>query len=247
MCELVGVEPQDTNENVSRGIERLTKLILQHELKKKLTTASSLSADPQQPTTKPVTSKPYYMTLHRIMCGRHSQNTTRVRSLDQDVPFAVEDGHLVGKNRANDIEKYALMNKPGLSFIMIKEYVCCTKGVRHPAEGGVVSSAGETLYLCSEILCNALNIVAGTSQNKSLYSRMEVKGSNKSPHLWVYRERRQLQSMIQSTTPSIAAYLENFLEYFHCTKEKDFIEVDGLLSQGKISRQYLEYLFVSYC
>lgn len=229
VCELVGVQPEDSNENVSKGIWRLTKLIKQHQLRNELSMTSTHSAEFSQPPPKP-----YYTILHRIKCYKNQYNS----SLDQDAPFTIENGHLVGQNRVKDIEKYALMNKPGLSFIITKEHFCCQQGAQ-PTTGV------ERLYLFSQNICNALKEAISSSKNKSLYPKIEEKSSTNNPHIWVYRERDQLESAARTAEPLIAEYLENFLEYFRCHKDKDFTAVKGLLSSGQITRRYFEYLFVS--
>lgn len=245
MCQLVGLQPHDNDEIIFRGVKRLTKLIEQHQLMKNLPTALPHSTLPKEALPPP---NPYYAILHEITCDGHSQGSWRViTSLDHDVPFTSEDGHLVGKNRVKDVEKYALMSDPGLSFIIIKQYRCCRKGARSTTEDDIPAPVveGETLYLYSEILCDALKAAANSSESKSLYPKIEAKTSVKSPHIWVYRERDQLERSIQSAISPVNAYLRNFLEYFLCHKGKDFKEVDGFLASGIITNRYFEYLFVS--
>lgn len=233
VCGLVGVQPEDSNEDVSRGIKRLTELIEKHQLQKTLSTASSNSSELPQPP------KPYYKILHQITCHRiHGKST-----LDHEAPYAIEGGHLVGQNRVKDIEKYALMSEPGLSFIITKEYACCN-GIQSTA-GDVPSPVGETLYLYSKILCDALELAARSSENEIMYPEIGVKNSSKSPHIWVHRERSLLGSLIQSTGSPTEIHLENFLEYFDSYKATEFREVDRLLAGGRITSRYLQYIFVS--
>lgn len=190
---------------------------------------------------------PYYQILHRVRC-RAVSDALLVYS---DEPFMHTNddvnigSHLSGRNRVSDINRYLDRNH-GLSFVTIREYICCdVNNVSNP--DGPLQPAHESIIFKSRELCAILNgfkdIVPNgheifgnfvhTEEYFGLYYR-----------LFHHNDRlAQLPEIIQDRVSS--KHLACFMEYLQHHKAAEFKKVDDMLEQGMITSSYFQYLLVS--
>ena len=94
-------------------------------------------------------------------------------------------------------------------------------------------------------MCAALNAAA----NEALYDIphpefVETMKEFSSPYLWWYCRRQEIAEAQESLTDHARDHIQVFEDYLHNNFGGTWAVVDSLLDEGKISAQYIEYIFV---
>ncbi|KAI9711290.1 MAG: hypothetical protein M1820_002277 [Bogoriella megaspora] len=191
-------------------------------------------------SASPVRVTPIYRVFHRVRCGISEYHTP----IDVDPPFVSDTGHLVSKSRIKNLDVHIAEN-PGISFIVFQEYRCCTKQSRklEPEVDSIPSE--ETIWLISPLLVEALRVALKDFSGIVPSALIEEKHEIRNPHTWMFHLRTSLPSKeVEQPDETLSRHLEIFFRYFYEGKKNEFDLVQDMLSNGKISRQYVEYLFV---
>ena len=239
ICSLLGLSPAEPDDELLSGATELASVLSR-------TGFFKTNDQPEEPAPKAAV-KPYYAILHGIICGKASRlhGSGTYSSLDEDIPFSAENGHLVGKNRAKGLASFTSKCSPGLQFAIIKEYNCCSNTYWECPDGDSSEPTREQLYLVSSRICAALRSAAKSSTNSAMYPKCKELELFPSPEYWVYREMELLDRLAAADTSSEAGIcLGLFMQYFHLHKDKEFTLVTALFEKRKILRKYLGYLYV---
>ncbi|KAL9073137.1 MAG: hypothetical protein Q9157_004870 [Trypethelium eluteriae] len=103
----------------------------------------------------------------------------------------------------------------------------------------------ENIWLISSLLVDALRMAVKEFSHLVPSSMIEEKAEIENPHTWMYHLRDILPGKAADQKEEThAMHLSLFLSYFYDGKKNQFEQVNHLLSQGKITRQHFEYLFV---
>lgn len=207
-----------------------------------------------------------YHTIYRVKCHRKEQT-----HMFLDTPWLVKDsptgehihGSMFVRNIALHIQQYT-----NLSFIVYKSYACCKTGANkvkktNPTKPGsgdsdqLVSNdenelaeflEGESVCLVgSELSAGLKRLTRQNIQENSYYPSFNVGTEFQAPYPWFYHQRAPLEERRRQLKPELLTRVNSFVEYVNDSFGPEYAVVDTLLSQGKISRKYLCYLYVSEC
>jgi hypothetical protein len=193
-------------------------------------------------------SPPRFRILHVVQCHRTGLDDT---SIDEDMPFVDQSGHLGSKNRIS--ANMALGVEDGLSFTILQDYRCC-KPVGPKFEVATdPESDGERLYILSQELCDDLNNFLAKCPDVSIYRKFGLRTAIRSPQVWAYhcQKFRALCVMDAKEFSQIcheegySAQFQNFVQYFRENKLAEFEIVCNSVAQLGIQSRYLDYILVS--
>lgn len=208
-------------------------------------------------------SLPYH-TIYRVRCHRKEQT-----QMFLDTPWLVKDspagahihGSVVVRNVALHIQQYT-----NLSFVVYKDYACCrseTKLSKIPdrtksksGESEQSGSNGENqiaeflegesvCLIGSELSAGLKRLTKQNIQENSYYPSFNVGIEFQAPYPWFYHQRAPLEERRRQLKPELLARVNFFVEYVNDSFGPEYAIVDTLLGQGKISRKFLCYLYVS--
>ncbi|KAF5013872.1 hypothetical protein FDECE_153 [Fusarium decemcellulare] len=146
LCKTLGASPSISDRS------------LEHELYNAVDTRSSISSSELEAEHLPRSLKPFYRILHRVQCP--ARNRTAQPSIYTEKPLLSKNdnirigSHLTGIDEVSDLDRYMQKN-PGISFVVIYDYVCCNKeGAMNP-ENPLMHTDElfifESLELCSSL------------------------------------------------------------------------------------------------
>jgi len=230
LCELVGAGPETADGALLDCLNRVSEVL------------KPLVAPVEEPLQEePV--KASYQVLHRTRC-RADESEAIFLDRPHMVGYGKRPYHLGGRDKVSNVELLIERHR-GLSFIIIKEYKCCVSGssLLKPEEQPVPSF--EMLQILHEDLCEVLDIVKELSTRGKLFPEFKLNGQARNPHIWFFHEKASFISTLEGINQAHGEHLALFMEYMISDKGNEFAVLEKQLSKKVISREYLEYLFVS--
>lgn len=187
-------------------------------------------------------AKPSYKILHRVNCSRDD-----CKKLYLDYPNPVGYGnrpnHLGAKEQVANFEVFIERNR-ALSFIIWKEYNCCTNRPVAVESGKEPEVLQESLQILSADLREVLEVVKDSSDRKQLYPDFQAEVELRNPHLWYFHELQTFTWNLDYLTQEYHDQLALFMESMQENKGQEFAAVNRQLEKKVISWRYLLYLFV---
>ncbi|KAF4843689.1 ATPase family AAA domain-containing protein 3 [Colletotrichum siamense] len=193
--------------------------------------------------------------INKIYCHH-----TRTENLYLDEPWVVESGpfnaHLRGSHAVPHLELHLERNKE-ITFIVYRRFECC--GVPPPKDfnyhGRVTSLLdsdpssflkAEHISLISEELSDRLREVAERVLVGIPHPKFNRQFDDKIayPYLWWFHRRHDIEEFTETLPQSEKQHLAVFQQYIHGRLAKDWGMVDSLLGSGRITAEYIQYLFV---
>lgn len=151
-----------------------------------------------------------------------------------------ESRHLRGKRLLYNLEGYLEQNAT-LSFIIFHEYQCC----KEDDQGMSCLPTRHSLRLLSQDLCYTLKSLSENNVEPSLLPEYTLESELQAPFLWLYHSRTKFQALKEHPEAISHDCLRLLLDCIGDCMAEEYALVDRLLSEGCISIQYLEYIFVS--
>ena len=230
LCELFEAGPETTDSTLLDCLNRVAGVL------------KPLVAPVEEPLPEePV--KASCQVLHKTRCS-----VDRSETIFLDQPHMVGYGqrpcHLGGKDKVSNMELFIERHR-GLSFIIIKEYNCCVFGSNQLEFEEQPVPSLEMLQIVHEDLCEVLNIVKESSTRGKLFPEFKLNGQTMNPHIWFFHEKASFISTLEGINQVHGEHLALFMEYMILDKGNEFTILEKQLSEKVISREYLEYLFVS--
>ncbi|RAL62438.1 hypothetical protein DID88_005004 [Monilinia fructigena] len=103
---------------------------------------------------------------------------------------------------------------------------------------------GESVCLVgSELSAGLKRLTRQNIQENPYYPSFNVGTEFPAPYPWFYHQRAPLEERRRQLKPELLARVNSFVEYVNDSFGPEYAVVDALLSQGKISRKYLCYLY----
>lgn len=239
LCQFLKIGPESTDETLLESLETASEALEEaHRL-------LAIESDPQNHVPK-------YQTIHRVSCVIDRQTKLYVEE-----PFVVNSGpqgaHLRGTSEPlNNFDLFLERNK-AISFIAYLAYRCCDGSQprrRHnDKEGDPQPSSlltGESASIISPVLCAALKALTdGALDDLPHPDFSDTRISFHSPYLWWFCRRQEIAEAEESLSEYHQEHITLFKQYLQDSLGATWSEVDSLLAEGKISAQYINYLFVS--
>ncbi|ATZ45671.1 hypothetical protein BCIN_01g04130 [Botrytis cinerea B05.10] len=223
-------------------------------------TRSKLLPDANDPNQEKL-SLPYH-TIYRVRCHQNGQI-----HMFLDTPWLVKDGPASGHIHGSIIVRNIALHTQqytNLSFIVYKDYACCKSKINslkpenstklQPGDseqtglndGNEISEflEGESVCLIgSELSAGLKRLTRQNIQENSYYPSFNVGTEFKAPYPWFYHQRAPLEERRRQLKPELLTRVNSFVEYVNESFGPEYAVVDALLSQGKITRTYLCYLY----
>jgi hypothetical protein len=194
-----------------------------------------------------------YQIIHRIRCAEQS-----TEELCLDVPWTVRNGsrniHLRGSNMVEHLELYLERHK-AVSFIVYKDYKCCgidDLGVGQGDHSAVIGDdasdflVNESVCIVSEAFCLALKELWSKALGNASHPKFEQFSEFTAPFVWWYCQRDRIADAIPSLQPHHQHHLGSFQTYIYASLGKEYEAVDVLVADGKITAEYMIYLYVCF-
>jgi hypothetical protein len=197
---------------------------------------------------------PRWQVINRIQCEDSDEDEGDILYLGD--PYIVErgpqDAHVVGSKAITaGLDLYLEKNKD-VSFIVYRDYQCCsrTSPQPHRSEKSRLPAPSdflgrETISIVSNDLSEALKAVAEAALNGLPTPTFEVDEDFWAPFLWWYHRREEIAEAQLGLDNRLQVHLSTLHEYIMESLGSEWSEVDSLLAEGRISAQYIDYLFVS--
>lgn len=191
---------------------------------------------------------PSFSILHRVFCAKGAFG---VGVVFLDEPMLVgsdnnEIGHLAGRNEIKEIRRFA-DRTPGLCFIAIREYRCCSSNLL-PNPLGQRTVMGEVIYVASPLLSFGItalereNAVPGVPLNwPEVVPHTELRNLQ----YWLFSHREQLATFVGKLEGDLLITMACFEHYMLQSKFHEYEEVARLHEAGNTTREGLRYLLVS--
>ncbi|RYP93128.1 hypothetical protein DL770_000785 [Monosporascus sp. CRB-9-2] len=202
--------------------------------------------------SEPENLTPRAQVIFRIKCY-----DSRERShLYLEEPWISESGPYGSHLRAGSaIRNFELFLERGrdISFLIYKDFECCRKGSQRSAHGCYDDSTaeisrhflGESISIVSDDLASALRQLAEESLNGIPHPKFEtgVENGIVYPYLWWFHRRAEISEAATWLDPTGQQHIGIFRDYLQHRLGDEWKTVDSLISRGRISVQYIEYLF----
>lgn len=242
ICRLLEIPPEFPNEDVFAAMDSAKKKLHEHEQLRSKALAHQ--------------GPPMGRVIHTVHC----YNSRAERRLYLDQPWVVESGpfnaHLRGSQPISNLELYLERNREVI-FIVYRDYECCQQA---PLSNGK-NHADMTTNIKETDLLWREHIVLVSPDLRSALTRLtkEISGFSiphprldkeehvpiTHPYLWWYHHRKEVEAVTRKLSNGMERYAKVFQDYLRDRMAEEWTMVDGLLSHGRISRQYMDYLFVS--
>lgn len=151
-----------------------------------------------------------------------------------------EHPHLCGKRPLRDLESYLQQNS-NLSFIIFKNYECCTK-IDEPE---LTQHIKHSVRLLSDDLCASLASLPQGHLPPLLQPIFAVDHELQGPFIWLYYSRKSWKVLEDEPQYSSLDALILLLDCLRDCMADEYAHVDALLREACISLPYLNYIFVS--
>ena len=196
---------------------------------------------------------PRVQVLHKIECQRSGDEW----SLYLDEPWVVKGGpreaHLRSSKEVDNLDLYLERNKE-IVYIVYRVYECCNglpsaSSASQPRTSHDVSVssliASESVSIVSdglrEIWENLIAIDVSASSDSQDFETQHTHH----PYLWWFHHRQDIELWKQRLDRESAKLIDLFRSYLNESLGTEWAAVDDLMSRGKITEQYLDYIFVS--
>lgn len=192
-----------------------------------------------------------WKTLHHVQCGSGSRKTTY-----SDAPILYgkrNHGHLQAQHIAEDVELFIAKQHGRVSFVVCQKYHCCGHKtefcrkyeIETRRQGpSVFAPTGEEIQIESQNLSEALDLITERCDHgDGYYPDFQVGSVVKAPYFWYYHNRQELEDAASSLNKDQQAEFKLFQAYLSQNMGREYKEVDNMLSNGKITARYFDYLF----
>ncbi|KAI1279404.1 hypothetical protein F5Y07DRAFT_358355 [Xylaria sp. FL0933] len=224
ICDALGLRDTISDEKLLRAIEDL----------RDTSRDTSVDTDLEIPE-----AGPHYKHLYRIHCSKARSDTYEDHPITKSTDG--KDVHLSANLLITDFDLY-VRRHPGISFVVIHEFLCCKRDALNPIEP--MKEWGESLFIASKHLCSALSkiIMINTPPSKDVPA-FEI--GKESPHwsFWAFHNTSTLQKLHGLCDGIEKKHVSVFSEYFCISKQSAFESTRQLISSGYFTRQSLGYLF----
>ena len=242
LCRLLSLDTNASDATVFEELQRAETMLEEAQR------ANLDDADPDELT-------PRAQIIYRIQCH---DSRSRNNELYLEEPWISRSGPYQSHLRAGSaIHNFELFLERGkdISFIVYKKFECCRKGGRSPTtaryEDPTADIAGhfvgESISIVSEDLSYALRQLSAEALVGIRFPVFSIgeKYSIHYPYLWWFHRRQEISEAEAWLDPTSQQHIGVFREYLESRLGDEWKTVDSLLSQGRISLQYIEYIFVS--
>lgn len=147
-----------------------------------------------------------------------------------------------------NFDLYIEQNKD-LSFIVYRTYVtrdAKTASNQHTNidSSGMFQQINESIRPVAQDLINALEaILQSREEYQDLLQTYRATSELHAPYIFMYHNRKDLDTIRNSLDQSTQEQLTLFLDYIVQNHGSMYATADSLISQGKISTRYIDYLF----
>ncbi len=238
ICRLLEIAPESSNVDIFGAMDVAMKKLKEFEQLK-----SRAFADQGPPT---------WQIVHTVHC--HKSPNERRLYLDQ--PSIFESGpynvHLRGRRILSNLDLYLERNKD-IIFIVYRNYECCKNmsalEYQLYADMEIDVKASDLLLTESIVLVSPdLKAALGKLADVALCSIPYPKADKEDhapithPYLWWYHCREELKQA-KPMLP-LQQHVDVLQDYIQERMSNEWTTVGQLLSQSRITRQYMDYLFV---
>jgi len=241
--ELQSEPSKDWRELVRKALQ-LPDNAPDHDLEEALQTSVVV----RPPPSPPPRVAPNFSILHRVSCSQTRHGGGKVMFLDEPMLTGSDDNdtaHLAGRREIKEIRRFA-DRTPGICFIAIREYLCCSSLQPNPL--GQRTVMGEVIYVVSPLLSLGIttlereNGVPGVPLNwPELSEHTEIKNIQ----YWLFSHREQLATFVEKLEGDLMATMACFSHYMLKSKFHEYEEVTRLHEASITTREGLRYLLVS--
>lgn len=239
LCDLLDVDPNMADSDLIKAKESAIDTLKE---------AARLKSSASQ--TK---GPPKCEIIHRIYCQE-----SRTENLFLDPPWVVESGpydaHLRGSRAIPHLELHLERNKD-IAFIVYRNFECCgespTKTFTY--HGRVANSfesdassflKTEYVHIISEELSDGLQQLAYIALADVPHPGFDKPHDEISyPYLWWFHRRDEVESAIEALGATSQKHVSVFRDYVRGRLAKEWSLVDILLGEGRITAEYIRYLF----
>jgi hypothetical protein len=236
LCQFLKISPDSTDEVLLGSLDVAAEKLEEAD---RLTAVESQQYEP-----------PRYQIIYRVECA-----IDRQLYLYPEEPFVVSGGrqgpHLRGTtDPIYNFELYLERNKD-ISFITYKDYSCCVTPLPRQSDKSweIEPSSllvGESVSIVSTILCNAMKVLADNSMQGIAHPDFQkFRHEFASPYLWWFYKREEIAGAEELLDEYEQEQVLVFKKYLQDHSYATWSDVDSLIESGKISAQYIDYLFVS--
>lgn len=176
-----------------------------------------------------------------------------------DTPWPVDSGqyhsHLRGSRAIPNLELYLERNR-AISFLVFREYSCCSRGIKWQEFSDSQQPNSDELspffsreYIdpVSAEVRTALTDLSNSVLDEIPHPRFDGKkpGRISHPYLWWYHRRGRIDSRKIHMSNDLQQHLSVLQAYMKDRMQSDWDIVDDLTSRGKITVGFLRYIFAS--
>lgn len=188
--------------------------------------------------------------VYEVHCQKHNSQT---QFLDKPLAFgdsSDQDFHLRGQKLfPSNTDLFIERQRGALSFMVYKTLECC-KSAQVPSEklDNVAEELQhprikESIYITSRNLQDAFGFLAEVFADEVKYfPPFKVGSTITSPYLFYYNKRSFMMGL-ESLPEKHLSQIRLFREYVERSFGDEFSRVDNLTMNGKITAQYLPYIF----
>jgi hypothetical protein len=195
---------------------------------------------------------PRYQVINRVDCLSSDEGL----QLYLEEPWVVNSGplnaHLRGSQEIDNFEVYLERNKD-ISFIVYRDYQCCSRErviprgrFNRPSLTDASSLlTNESISIILVDLSIALEAIATEALSGIPHPSFDLESELNSPFLWWFHRREEIKNAWNQLDPMSQEHISTLQDYLVGRLGSEWSTVDSLTAEGKISAQYIEYLFVS--
>lgn len=245
ICDSLEISPEVSDQDLSKAMDEVSEKVKEIDRLR-------ASARRQQ-------GPPRAQIIHRVECRR----STNPDNCFLGQPWVVESGpfdaHLRASQPINNFELYLERNKE-IIFIVYKDYECCDRPVKNPAQQqgeigqGIDASSflqREEIVLIAPELKEALLQIADVALKGIPYPGFDGDSDDEEddeilyPYIWYFHRHKEIHDEIDKLSPATRLYVDCFSDYIESRMKEEWQNAKDLMGEGKISAQYMAYLMVS--
>ncbi|KAH7126025.1 ATPase [Dactylonectria macrodidyma] len=236
LCRFLETPNESTDDDILEKLEETSKLLREAEHLKLLAFAQQ--------------GPPKFQVINRIECHNFDEH-----GIYLDMPWVVESGpyqaHLRCSSLIPNLDLHLERNKD-VTCIVYRNFACCgtssSRASRSQTYGVDPSSLLVEEYVCivSDELKTALTQLAEVALQGIPHPDFMGDESQRIPYpyLWWFHRRPNIELSKSQLDPTIQQHVEVFQGYVEDCLGDTWAAVDALLANGKITAQYMDYLFV---
>ncbi|KAF6822948.1 AAA family ATPase [Colletotrichum plurivorum] len=241
LCDLLNEDPNVTDSELIKAKESAIDTLKEAAI---LRNSASQTKGP-----------PKYEIIHKIYC-----HELRTENLFLDKPWVVESGrygaHLRGSRAIPHLELHLERNKE-ITFIVYRNFECCgeappkTLTYHGRVADSLESDASsflktEYMHIISEELSDGLQELAYSALAGIPHPRFDKPHDEEIsyPYLWWFHRRNEIESDIEKLGATSQKHVSVLRDYIRGQLAKEWSMVDLLLNEGRMTAEYIRYLFV---